>query len=154
MSENPAKKTTTRKKPAQLSDDEKCVLVEAWYYAKGEAAEAIERERQLRAELVALLFPQGLTEGSNRLELPSVVLTVTHKIERGLDEGVFDALKGHPDLAGLPFDSLVRVKRELKLREYKATLEAGSLKRSIFDTCLHIKEGAPQVKVTPNKKTQ
>lgn len=129
-------------------------LAAQWYSAKKAADKAVAAEKALRAELVALAFPDGLKEGAkNKADLPeSWQLSVTGVVNRTVDEAALgDALALIEEKTGTKIDpaDLIRYKPELKVSAYK---ELGDDVKKLFDNALVIKDGSPQVEVKLPKR--
>jgi len=118
---------------------------------------AVERERALRAELVRRYFPDP-KEGANKFKATlqyadhtkEVAFTMTHKIERKVDETLLDSVFAQPQLVGYSRDKLIKLKPELAIKEYRALPDEV---KPFFEVCLTIKPGSPQlaVKVEENE---
>jgi len=110
---------------------------------------AVARERALRAEIVDRLFPHP-KEGSNKASeafptvkgVVQVDFTMTHKIDRKVDEALLDLTFAQPELAATSRDRLIKLKPELALKEYRLLDDAT---RPFFDRCLIVKPGSPQL---------
>lgn len=129
-------------------------LAATWYRAKKESDKAQAAEKALRAELVALAFPNGLDEGAkNKANLPEGwQLSVTGVVNRSIDEAALGAaIELVEEKTGVKLDAndLVRYKPELKVSAYK---ELGEDVRKLFDNALVIKDGSPQVEVKLPKR--
>ncbi len=129
-------------------------LAAQWYSAKKAADKAVAAEKALRAELVALAFPNGLSEGAkNKADLPeSWQLSVTGVVNRTVDEAALGAtLELIKEKTGVVIDpaDLIRYKPELKVSAYK---ELGEDVKKLFDNALVIKDGSPQVEVKLPKR--
>lgn len=142
-------------------------LILEWELWKSRAAYAQQKERALRAKIIGHLFPDP-KEGSNNIDLPfnyhgdvdpmfntipqhcTLKLTLKHQIDRKVDEAMLDHVRKAPELAGVNFDDLIRRKPELATTPYRALTEE---QHRIFDTCLVIKPGSPQLefKVKPTE---
>lgn len=147
----PTKPKTTEEQPSKHE------LARRWLGAKARLASAKAEEAALRSQVISAFFPLGLKEGTNKEELPdddgAFIVKVTQPFDRAIDEGAFDAMKTNEEMAKVNFDALVRVKRELAVTAYKATFPEGSLTKSLFDTCLTVKPGSPQLEVTYKPKS-
>lgn len=129
-------------------------LAAQWYQAKKAADKAVAVEKALRADLVALAFPNGLKEGAkNKADLPeSWQLSVTGVVNRSIDEAALGAaIELVEEKTGVKLDAndLIRYKPELKVAEYKKLSEEV---RKLFDNALVIKDGSPQVEVKLPKR--
>lgn len=115
-------------------------------------------EAMLRRRVFSHYFPDP-TEGSKDNKHPlndgtGAILQADHKINRTVLEPELDALKDRikqdgSNLPKLPFNKLVKYEPKLVKAEYtKLTAE----ERKLFDECLKIEPGMPEVKVVIPKR--
>lgn len=104
-------------------------------------------EMELRKSLSTHFFPTP-KEGANNLPMQAGwKLTNKHTINRKCDEAAFDSV-----FAELPEgakDSLIKYKPELNIKPYRS-LSADH--KRIFDQCLIIKNGSPELKLVEPKE--
>jgi Fe-S cluster biosynthesis and repair protein YggX len=156
--------TTPPKTLDQYSPEE---LFEAWTTWKQRAAQAVNAERLIRAEIARRWFPTP-KEGANNVELVldgvERKLTLTQPVDRKVLEPELLALitqindqtqleleaKGAPPhpLRTVNFDKLIRRKLELATGEYKALTD---VQKTYVETVLVIKDGSPQIELKPLK---
>lgn len=130
-------------------------LVE-WYRLKEELARIKTTEMLLRQKIFKFYFPNP-KEGTNKVDLKDgtdAVLKAIHIIDRTIDPGSLDALRTAifeegSNLPRLPIADLIRYKPDLVLREYRKLTVEETL---VFDQCLIIKPGSPQLEITIPKK--
>jgi hypothetical protein len=132
--------------------------VERWYKMKAELDALKVAESLLRKRLFEHFFPSP-AEGSAENKYPlndgtGAVLQADHKINRTVLEPELDALKAAckeegSNLPKLPFNKLVKYKPELSKSEYNKLTEE---ERQVFDRCLNIKPGSPELKVVIPKR--
>ncbi len=127
-------------------------LAGMWFKALEDAEAAktvIERERVLRAELVAMAFPKP-KEGVNSLALPEGwTLKADYKLDRKVDEAALESVvENMAKKFGIDGHLLVRYKPELDKKNYKALTAE---QQKVFDECLVIKPGSPQLELKAPK---
>jgi hypothetical protein len=124
------------------------VLLEQWYAAKQEAAEAqkkIERERELRAAVFSLAFPSP-KEGTNSLDIGSgYTLKATYKLDRKVDDEAAQALIAEQAWTG----NFFKWKADLNVKKYKELPEE---QRLVLDAVLTVKPASPTIEVTAPKE--
>lgn len=122
-----------------------------WYdwkdkLAKAKAAEGLLRQRIFKGKFI------DPREGVNSLDLDDgYVLKGTHVINRSVEDASFKALTEEFAEHGIPTDRIVKYEPSLVTGEYrKLTVE----QRTLFDTCLIIKDGMPSLEIVqPKRKT-
>lgn len=108
-----------------------------------------ETEKSLRAELVALAFPNGIAEGVNTcLFADKSALVVTGKINRTVDPAKATSTREALEAVGVSFDSLFDWKPSLKVGEFKVT--SLPVKALLADMVTE-KEGTPSVELKKAK---
>jgi hypothetical protein len=130
-------------------------LVE-WYRLKEELQRVKAAEFLLRQKIFKFYFPEP-KEGTNKVDLKDgtgALLKAVHKIDRTIEQGSLDALRTaihaeSSNLPKLPISNLVRYKPELVLSAYRALTAEEQI---IFDQCLIIKPGSPQLEITIPKE--
>jgi hypothetical protein len=128
------------------------------YTMQAELASLKAAEAMLRRRIFEHFFPNP-KEGSAENKYPlndgtGAVLQADHKINRTVLEAELDALKAAvkedgANLPKLPFNKLIKYKPELAKSEYNKLTEE---ERQVFDRCLDIKPGMPEVKVVIPKR--
>lgn len=129
-----------------------------WYKLKEQLAQVKAAEAMLRGRIFKHYFPTP-TEGTNTYDLKDgtgALLKATHVINRDVDKGELDALRSAisaegSNLPALPLDSLIKWEPKLSITEYRKLSDAD---RAIFDRCLIVKLGSPQVKIEIPKKVK
>lgn len=121
-----------------------------WFNAKKELAALKSKEALLRSTIVKHFFPK-LDEGTNKQfddNLLGAGFRIVAKVPytREIDAGVLEALLPQLREKKIDVSKLVRMKPELELKEYRKLTEE---ERHLFDQCLTIKEGSPQVAIEP-----
>jgi hypothetical protein len=153
MSEIPANPVT----PADLA---------RWYGIQREVSKLKAEEALLRSKIFKGYFPTPV-EGTNKTPLndgTGAELKATHVLNRKVDEGALDALRQsmqptdlgdgtflEPNVPKLPLDKLVKWKPEVAISEYRKLTAEEQL---LFDQCLIITIGSPQVEITIPKKAK
>lgn len=108
-----------------------------------------ETEKALRAELVALAFPNGIAEGVNTcLFADKSALVVTGKVNRTVDPAKATSTREALEAVGVSFDSLFDWKPSLKVGEFKVT--SLPVKALLADMVTE-KEGTPSVELKKAK---
>lgn len=135
-----------------MLDGNKLALVEEWYVLskKVEGYKAdIERELELRKALQPVLFPDP-KEGVNKDDLPDgFVLKLTHKVDRKVSEEELESIREPLAKLGVSLDTLVKVKHDLVVKEYKQLTEE---QKKVVDTVLTTKPGSPTIEIVPPKE--
>lgn len=120
-----------------------------WYRIKEQLNALKAKEALLRRFVFNGFFPTP-KEGTNSYKLPDgFVLKATYPIDRAIDEAAMTALADPFREAGISVDSLIRRKPELVVKEYR-TLTAEQA--TLFDQCLVIKPGSPQLEIVKPAK--
>lgn len=122
-------------------------LVE-WEKMTRELAILKEKEMTLRKRVYRTFFKDP-KEGTNTHQLgEGWLLKAQRKIDRKVDIGTLQALSAENALFwqhGINANELIDWKPELKIKAFKSLPED---KRKIFEQCLIIKDGSPQVDIT------
>ena len=124
-----------------------------WYVVKKRMAVDKAAEAMMRSRIFKFFFPKPV-EGSKDNKHPlndgtGAILQATHVITRNVLEPELAALKDAVTAEGsnypqLPFNKLIKYKAELVKAEYNKLTEE---ERKVFDQCLEIKDGSPQVEI-------
>lgn len=109
-------------------------------------------KRCLGKKIFKFYFPNP-KEGTNKADLKDgtgAQLKAVHVIGRTVELGSLDALRSAirtegSNLPKLPIADLIKYKPELVIGEYRKLTEE---ERCIFDQCLIIKPGSPQLEIT------
>jgi hypothetical protein len=118
--------------------------LEKWFLLRDQLKELREAENKLRMEIFNSAFPEPI-EGTNKLELSDgYILKATYPITRKIDVAVLDSIKEQLVNNHIKVDKLVKWEPELMIRGYR-TLDEEEL--ALFDQCLIIKEGSPQMEI-------
>lgn len=119
-------------------------LLEEWFLLRDKLKEIREKENALRMKIFHSAFPDPV-EGTNKLELSDgYVLKVVYPITRKIDVAVLDSIKEQLAENHIKIDKLVKWEPELSVKAYR-TLDKEEL--ALFDQCLIIKEGSPQMEI-------
>jgi hypothetical protein len=122
--------------------------IEQWYKLKAELGRVKSAEALLRMKIFKGYFPEPV-EGTNRATLGGGYdLKATHAINREVDPGTVTTMADAFRAAGMVMEDLVRWKPELSVTAYRK-LNADQTK--LFDQCLIIKPGSPQLEVVKEK---
>lgn len=115
-------------------------------------------EAMLRKRVFAHYFPNP-TEGSAENKVPlndgtGAILQADHKLNRKVDEGELEKLKlainaEGSNLPKLKFSKLIKWKPEVAIGEYRKLSDEDRL---VFDRCLVVTPGMPEVKITIPKR--
>ena len=128
--------------------------VAAWLAArdgvKAQMAALEDVEKELRAKIVKVCFPNGLREGANHCALPDGrKLTVTGVVNRTVDDALvptaLDALRTH---FGTAPTGLFRTKYEVGAKVFKGLAPDA---KNLLSNVITEKQGAPQIKVSEPK---
>lgn len=137
--------------PQDDTDDSPESLLNQWEAAKDLLDSAKALENRLRKEVIAAIYPDGIEEGANTLELgDGVKLTATGKINYRLDsdtdkvEKVLDKLEKSGPEGKLLADRLVSWKPSLAVGEYR---QLDDKHRKIVDSVITTSEGAPTLAI-------
>lgn len=126
--------------------------LEEWRLAQVAAAEVkpvIEREQQLRKEVIALFFPTP-KEGTNKAPLlAGWELKCDYKVDRKIEEPAFPAVAAKFKEMGLNVELCIGYDIKLKVKQYKELTEE---QKKIFDQCLIIKPGSHTLSLLPPKE--
>ncbi len=122
-----------------------------WFTMKAELGRLKSAEGLLRARLFRHWFPTP-TEGTNTTPLndgTGALLKGVHVINRDVDPASLDALRASivaegSNLPKLDFGKLIKWKPEVVIKEYRTLTEE---ERNLFDQCLIVKPGSPQMEV-------
>lgn len=122
-------------------------LVE-WDKLVRKLAEVKAAEMELRTRIAKTYF-KNAKEGTNDHNLGAGwLLKMQRKIDRKVDIGNLQAMSAPDQLFwqnGINANELIEWEPKLKVKPYRALPEE---KRKIFDQCLIIKDGAPQMSIT------
>lgn len=125
--------------------------VASWHKAKLEVKKWQAIENLLRPKIFAHFFPSAV-EGTNNYTLPDgFILKGQRVINREVDMAQVDAFNAGGEAsafakAKINADTLFRKKLELKVGEYRKLTEE---ELKVIDQCLVIKDGMPQLDITP-----
>lgn len=120
-----------------------------WWRIAQELDKLKPAEMQLRKKIYATYF-QAPEEGTNKCPLTQGwVLKAQCVITRKVDKPLLTTNKAELEAAGIAVDSLVEWKPELKVSEYRKLSDE---QRKLFDKCLDIKEGSPQLDIVLPKR--
>jgi hypothetical protein len=136
-----------------MTTEEKAVIdpkkLEAWFLLRDQLKEIKEAEKALRMEIFNKAFPNPI-EGTNKVELgDGYILKATYPINREVDVAVLTAITKQLKDNHIKVDKLVKWEPELMIKGYR-TLDEEEL--AIFDQCLIIKEGSPQMEIVKPKR--
>jgi hypothetical protein len=135
--------------------------IKAWRDAKAAAASAVIAERNLRAEMVALCFPEAKI-GTNNLDIGQgyklkYVKSLNYKLDTGDVDAVtglsntdraLDTIRSTGNEGAFIADRLVKWKPELSLTEYKALSDTF---KKIINTVVTTSDASPEVEMVPPK---
>lgn len=132
--------------------------LKTWYELKQELARVKGAEAMLRSRIFKHYFPNP-TEGSRDNKVPlndgtGAILQADHVINRTVDEQQLEGLKEAmfaegSNLPQLDLTKLIKWKPELVKAEYNKLEEH---ERLVFDRCLVIKPGSPQLEIKIPKR--
>jgi hypothetical protein len=145
----------TRRAPAQKVQDGSALTelgqqIAEWKELTAWMETAKVKERELREQIVAGIFPDGLVEGTNKLESEDGNATVKQPYNYKLDETALDAVmpelgKLNEDLLDVSGpDALIRYKPALNLERYRLLSEE---EQEIFAQALTITPGLPSLEL-------
>lgn len=141
-----------------MSNLEEVVTVSAedlatWFKKKAQLAKLKGEEAMLRSRIFKFYFPNP-TEGSKDNKVPlndgtGAIIQADYVINRTVDEQQLDGLKEamfaeSSNLPQLDLTKLIKWKPELSITEYRKLSQD---ERLIFDRCLVIKPGSPQMEI-------
>lgn len=130
-----------------------------WYRIHAELGKLKAQEGLLRRRIFDAYFPKP-AEGTNSVDLndgTGAVLKGTHKIQRDVDQGAYEAYRTEQQREGsnlvqLPMiENLVKWKPEVVLSEYRKLTDE---ERMAFDQCLIIKPGSPSLEIVIPKRVK
>ena len=108
------------------------------------------QEMILRKRIYKHFFPNA-EEGTNKYPLHNDwQLKANRKIDRSVDEAVYKSIKDKLEEIGVG-EEIIRYKPELALKEYR---KLSDKQRKVFDNCLIIKDGAPELELSIPKSKQ
>ena len=118
-----------------------------WYTMQDQLRKLKFQEHTLRVRLVKHFFGEDAPEGTNTHPLPDGYnLKGIIVIGRDIDEGVYNInLQRYKELK-IPVGKLVKFKPDLVKSQYNQLVPE---QKKAFDECLVIKEGSPQLKISP-----
>lgn len=140
---------------ADLTDEVAVTLQDLanWFVMKKQLADLKGAEAMLRSRIFKHYFPTP-TEGSKDNKVPlndgtGAILQADYVINRTVDQAQLDAFRAamaEPDteLPQLELDKLIKWKPEVAISEYR---KLSDNERNVFDRCLIIKPGSPQMEV-------
>lgn len=115
-----------------------------WYNIHDQLAALKAKEILLRNKIAKAYFPQP-KEGTNNYPLPDdYVLKMTYKMNREVNEGVLTQMVGKFAEAKINVAAVVKAKPELKKSAYNELTEE---QQKLFDNCLIIKPGTPELSI-------
>lgn len=123
-------------------------MVEQWNAKKKTLSFAKNEEMEIRKAIVNTIAP-GASEGSHTIEVDGLILGVKISFNRKVLDEELSVLSPEFEKEGISVDALIRKKPELNMAAYR---KLDDEKRTIFEQCLEIKEGAPELEVKPPKK--
>jgi hypothetical protein len=134
--------------------------VTQWYEAVRLLNNAKSLEMALRKRIFGKHFPNPV-EGVNEIEMPygppGYIMKGTYKLDRKVDEAIAKALAPKFEEAKIPVAELIKLKPELSVSEYRKLQaaaevgEEGKARLVLFEQCLIIKPGAPELKIVEKK---
>lgn len=120
-----------------------------WYQKVVALQKLKEEELALRLFIAKGKFPEP-KEGTNKTPLTDgYYLEMQHTITRKILEDVYTTALPALRKSALPIDSLVKVKHEISVTEYRKLSDEG---RAMIDACMEVKPGSPQLKITKPKR--
>ena len=123
--------------------------LEKWFLLRDQLKEIKEAENALRMEIFHKAFPEPV-EGTNKVELgDGYILKATYPMNRKVDVAVLTAITEQLKDNHIKVDKLIKWEPELMIKGYR-TLDEEEL--AIFDQCLIIKEGSPQMEIVKPKR--
>ena len=137
--------------PAPDADASPEGLLNAWEQAKDALDAAKAAEARLRKAAIAAIYPDGIAEGANTVELADgIKLTATGKLNYRLDsntdkvEKVLEKLEKSGPEGKLLADRLVAWKPSLAVGEYR---QLDDKYRKIIDTVITTSDGMPSLEL-------
>lgn len=137
---------------------EVAALITSWENAKAASANAVELERNLRSQVMAICFPNAKV-GTNNLELGrGYTLKAVKKLNYKLDNDTVDAAIEKVEALGnegaFLAERLVKFKPELSVSEYNKLDAANPTHvkiKALIDDVLTISDGSPTMEVVKPK---
>jgi hypothetical protein len=133
-------------------------LMALWYPVANEAKAAAEREKEIRAAVVALIYPTSFdTEGTDKFELGGGwVFEVKRRMNDKIDEAALGAVREEiaklpvdPDSGEMPsIDACIKYKPDFSMSGYKALRDDV---RVLLNQALTLTPGTPGVAIIPPK---
>lgn len=120
-----------------------------WYSLKEQLDVMKDRELNLRKQIFGEVFVNP-TEGTNKFAIgDGFVLNGGYKLNRKIDNAVFQAMRPQLMEAGIRVDELVEYKPDLRTTIYKKMTDE---QRALFDQCLTISPGTPSLEIVKPKR--
>lgn len=137
--------------------DPKFAKLQEWSNARQAALDVkpiIEREMELRKEVMALFFPTP-TEGVNSCELfQGWVLKGTHGLDRQVDEAALPAVKEKLRELQVNPDPLIVSKPSLDTKAYRVLVQTNPQAAKVFEEALTVKPKSPTLQLIPPKESK
>jgi len=129
-----------------------------WFMLKKQLADVKTAEILLRTRIFKFFFPTP-EEGTNTHPLKDgtgAELKAVHTIDRKVDEGELEALKEAmfaegSNLPEMDLTTLIVWEPKLKISEYRKLTDE---QKQVFDRCLVVKPGSPQVDIKIPKRAK
>jgi len=127
-----------------------------WYKIKAQLGKLKSAEALMRTRIFKFFF-KAPKEGTNKVDIndgTGAQLKADHTINRSVDIGSLEALRDQQKVEGynghkLNFDELVKWKPEVSITAYRQLTDE---ERNLFDQCLIIKPGSPQMEIVIPKR--
>lgn len=141
-------------------DNATASLVTQWENAKAASSNAVELERNLRAQVMAAVFPNAKV-GTNNFDLGrgytlKAVKKLNYKIDDSRIDDAVEAIEALGNEGAFLGGRLVRFKPELATGEYNkldATNPTHVKIKALIDGVLTITDGSPTLEITKPKTT-
>ena len=137
----------------KTSANYRMAVLDAWIAAKRAFLDAQTKERELRAEVLALFSDRmndSMASGVENVDTGIGKLKVTHKLEYKLDadndkvDAMLDKIEKSQEGGNVIAERLVVWKPEISVREYKLLAPA---QKAVVDTILTIKQASKSVEL-------
>lgn len=123
--------------------------ISEWYTLNAQLSALKEREMFLRKKICSAKFTQP-REGTNNLPIENgYVMKMVHVVNRKLDIGQFELFRDTFESQKIPVNDIIENKPQLVVAQYKALTEE---QRRLFDNCLTITDGSPQLSIVMPKR--
>lgn len=123
-----------------------------WYVTKKQLSELKVKEMLMRTRIFRFFFPapkEGTNTSTPLADGSGAVVKGQHIVNREVDKAALTVLQEQFVGAGIKVDDLIEWKPSLKISMYR---ELTDEQRHLFDQCLTVKDGSPQLEIVVPKR--